>query len=77
MHSTPDPAPTLLAATSAAGTTFLDALRGLGFTEQDPHPDAVHTTFRHGDHDRGSAADDRVRSSAARGRFGRRRAGAP
>jgi predicted RNA binding protein YcfA (HicA-like mRNA interferase family) len=53
MRSTPDPGPTSLRPpTSAAPTTFLDTLRGLGFTEQDLHPHAVHTTFRHGDGDR-------------------------
>ena len=54
MHSTPDPGHTALgpAATSPTPTTFLDTLRGLGFTAQDPHPDAVHTTFRHGNDDR-------------------------
>ncbi|MFY1673986.1 hypothetical protein ACN27G_29205 [Plantactinospora sp. WMMB334] len=32
--------------------TVPDSLRGLGLTEQHPHPNAVHTTFRHGDDDR-------------------------
>jgi hypothetical protein len=51
MHPTPEPGPTTLgtADISAAPATFLDTLRGLGFTEQQPHPDAVHTTFRHDD----------------------------
>ena len=53
MHPTTGSGPTSLQpATSASPTTFLDTLRGLGFTEQDPHPDAVHTTVRHGDGDR-------------------------
>jgi hypothetical protein len=54
MHSTPEPGPITLAPAdvSAAPATFLDTLRGLGFTEQEPRPYAVHTTFRHDDGDR-------------------------
>jgi hypothetical protein len=54
MHSMPDAGPTAPGpdAASAAPTTFLDTLRGLGFTEQDPRPYAVHTTFRYDNDDR-------------------------
>lgn len=51
MHSTPEPGPTTLGAdaSSAGPATFLDTLRALGFTEQEPRPYAVHTTFRRDD----------------------------